>query len=128
MHRATARELVRYFVVSVIALAVDMGSLLLLAGFMHYLWAATFGFLLGALVSYGLAIRWAFRHRRLAASPRIEFLAYALIGVIGLGINNLVIYVAVESVALALWLAKIAAAAITFAFNFAARKWGLFRP
>ena len=88
--RRTAGELMRYFAVSVIALGVDMGSLLLASQFLHYLWAATIGFALGAVVSYLLAIRWAFRHRRLAAFPRAEFAAYAAVGVAGLGINNLV--------------------------------------
>lgn len=128
MKPSAPMELIRYFGVSLIALAVDMGCLLLLAQFVHYLWAATLGFLLGVLTSYVLAIRWAFLHRRLAVSPRIEFAAYAAIGVIGLGINNLVIFLAVDGAGLGLWLAKIAAAMITFTFNFGARKWGLFRP
>ncbi len=80
--RRTAGELMRYFAVSVIALGVDMGCLLLASQFLHYLWAATIGFVLGAVVSYLLAIRWAFRHRRLAAFPRAEFAAYAAVGAV----------------------------------------------
>ncbi len=121
-------ELMRYLAVSLVALAVDMAPLLLAARVMHYLWAATIGFVLGAVVSYWLAIHWAFRHRRLAAFPKTEFAAYAAIGVVGLGVNNLVIFVGVEYFVLALWLAKAGAAAVTFVFNFGARKWGLFRP
>lgn len=126
--RRTAGELIRYFAVSVIALGVDMGCLLLASQFVHYLWAATLGFVLGAVASYLLAIRWAFRHRRLAAFPRAEFAAYAAVGVAGLGINNLAIFVGVEYFAAGLLAAKICAAAITFVFNFGLRKWGLFRP
>ena len=126
--RRTETELMRYLAVSVLALAVDIAVLLLAAQVVHYLWAATIGFFLGAVTSYWLAIRWAFQHRRLAATPKTEFAAYAAIGVAGLGINNLVIFVGVEYFVLALWLAKAGAAAITFVFNFGARKWGLFRP
>lgn len=126
--RRTAGELMRYFAVSVIALGVDMGCLLLASQFVHYLWAATLGFVLGALASYLLAIRWAFRHRRFAGFPRTEFAAYAAVGVAGLGINNLAIFVGVEYFSAALWAAKAGAAAITFVFNFTLRKWGLFRP
>lgn len=121
-------ELVRYFAVSLVALLVDMGSLLLLAQFMHYLWAATFGFVLGATTSYLLSVRWVFRHRRLAAFPKTEFAAFAAVGVVGLGINNLAIYVAVEHAGLLLPAAKAVAAMLTFSFNFGLRKWGLFRP
>ena len=121
-------ELVRYFAVSLIALLVDMGCLLLLAQFTHYLWAATFGFLFGAATSYLLSVHWVFRHRRLAAFPKTEFAAFAAVGVVGLGLNNLAIYVAVEHAGLPLLAAKAAAAMLTFSFNFGLRKWGLFRP
>jgi len=121
-------ELVRYFAVSLVALLVDTGSLLLLAQFTHYLWAATLGFLLGAATSYLLSVRWVFRHRRLAAFPKTEFAAFAAVGAAGLGLNNLAIYVAVEHAGLPLLAAKAVAAMLTFSFNFGLRKWGLFRP
>lgn len=126
--RATIAELLRYLVVSGMALAVDMTCLLVAANFVHYIWAATLGFLLGAVTSYVLSVRWAFRHRRLAAFPKTEFAAFAGVGVAGLGLNNLVIYAAVEHAGLSLLAAKAVAAVITFSFNFGLRKWGLFRP
>lgn len=125
---ATAAELLRYFAVSAVALAVDTVTLLLAANFVHYLWAATFGFLLGALTSYLLSVRWVFRHRRLAAFPKTEFAAFAAVGVAGLGLNNMAIYAAVEYAGLGLLAAKAVAAVLTFSFNFGLRKWGLFRP
>lgn len=124
--RKLTAEFFRYFFVSVLALAVDMASLLLAAEYVHYLVAATLGFLLGATVSYSLAVRWVFDRRRLRSAPRAEFAVYALIGVIGLAINNLSIFFAVESFGSSLWLAKAIAAVTTFLFNFSARKWGLF--
>ncbi len=126
--RATLAELLRYAAVSGLALAVDATSLLLAANFVHYLWAATFGFVLGATTSYLLSVRWAFRHRRLAAFPKTEFAAFAAVGVVGLGLNNLAIYVAVDRAGLGLLAAKAVAAVLTFSFNFGLRKWGLFRP
>jgi putative flippase GtrA len=126
--RVTAAELLRYLAVSAIALAVDTAALLLAASFVHYLWAATLGFLLGAVTSYLLSVRWVFRHRRLAAFPKTEFAAFAAVGVAGLGLNNLAIYVAVEHAGLGLLAAKAVAAMLTFSFNFGLRKWGLFRP
>lgn len=124
----TAIELLRYLAVSGVALAVDTAGLLLAANFVHYLWAATFGFVLGATTSYLLSVRWVFRHRRLAAFPRTEFAAFAGVGVAGLGLNNLAIYAAVEHAGLGLLMAKAVAAMLTFSFNFGLRKWGLFRP
>lgn len=126
--RLAATEFLRYLAVSVVALAVDTAALLLAANFVHYLWAATLGFLLGAATSYLLSVRWVFRHRRLAAFPKTEFAAFAAVGVAGLGLNNLSIYVAVEHTGLGLLAAKAGAAVLTFSFNFGLRKWGLFRP
>jgi putative flippase GtrA len=125
--RADATELLRYFAVSLVALVVDTFALLLVANFVHYLWAATLGFLLGAVTSYLFSVRWVFRHRRLAAFPKTEFAAFAAVGVAGLGLNNLAIYGAVEHAGLGLLAAKAGAALLTFSFNFGLRKWGLFR-
>lgn len=126
--RGTTAELLRYATASAVALAVDMTILLFAANFVHYLWAATLGFFLGAVTSYLLSVRWVFRHRRLAAFPKTEFAAYALVGVVGLAINNLAIYAAVEEAGFSLLAAKAMAAVLTFSFNFGVRKWGLFRP
>lgn len=127
-HRESVAEFLRYLFVSVMALAVDMAGLLIAAQFMHYLWAATLGFVLGAITSYLLAVRWVFRHRRFEASPKAEFMAYTAVGIVGLGLNNASIYVSVEHFGLALPVAKVVAAGITFVFNFGLRKWRLFRP
>jgi putative flippase GtrA len=126
--RATAAELLRYLAASGAALAVDTAALLASANFVHYLWAATLGFLLGAVASYLLSVRWVFRHRRLAAFPKTEFAAFAAVGIAGLGLNNLAIYAAVEYAGFGLLAAKAVAAMLTFSFNFGLRKWGLFRP
>lgn len=124
--RVRQGEFPRYFAVSVIALAVDMATVLLAVHWVHYLWAATAGFIAGAATSYVLAVRWAFQHRRLRQHPRQEFLAYAVVGVAGLGLNNLVIFAAVAALATPLAMAKSAAACATFAFNYGVRKRVLF--
>lgn len=121
-------EIGRYFLASLLALAVDMGLLLLAARVMHYLWAATLGFAAGIAVSYLLATRWVFAHRRLASMPQVEFASYALIGLAGLVLNNLSIHAGVAYLELPLWLAKGFAAVVTFAFNFGVRRASLFRP
>jgi putative flippase GtrA len=121
------KEFFRYLAISVLALGMDMGVLLLTAKVMDYLVAATLGFVVGAVVSYVLATRWAFGHRRFAQRPRVEFAAYVIIGILGLAVNNLTIYVMVEQVNLSLAVAKLVAAMLTFAFNFLVRMQTLFR-
>ncbi len=123
----TLREGSRYLIASAIALAVDAGvyvALIRLGG-VHYLAAAPAGFALGIAVIYVLSTRWAFRKRRLA-SVRSEFLLFTLIGLAGLLVNQLVIYVCVDRLSISYEFAKLASAAIVFGFNFIGRKLVLF--
>jgi putative flippase GtrA len=122
-----ADEGFRYLVASAVALGIDMaalGGLVYLVG-MHYLLAAPLGFAAGLALIYLLSVRWVFAERRLA-DRRIEFAVFALIGLAGIAINELVIYVGVERFSLSPVQAKIPSAALVFCFNFASRKLLLF--
>lgn len=125
--RIAAGEGARYLVVSALALSVDFGAyvaLIRLAG-VHYLLAAPIGFVLGLAVSYTLSVGWVFRNRRLA-DPRMEFLIFAVLGIGGVALNQLIIYCGVESLGLSYEAAKIASASVVFCFNFVSRKLLLF--
>jgi putative flippase GtrA len=125
--RAAIGEGVRYFGASALALAIDLATysgLIRLAG-VHYLLAAPVGFALGLGLIYLLSVRWVFAERRLA-NPRLEFAVFALIGIAGMGINELVIYAGVDLFALGYEQAKLASAAVVFCFNFVSRKLLLF--
>ncbi|MCX7168289.1 MAG: GtrA family protein [Rhodocyclales bacterium] len=120
------REFGAYFLASLLALAIDLAVLLLLARVVHYLVAATAGFCTGAAVSYLLSTRLVFARRRLAHREGVEAILFTLIGVAGLALNNGVIFAMVEGVAAPLALAKLAAAVLTFLFNYLLRKRLLF--
>src|SRR5213078_4426891 len=122
-----AGETTRYVAAGVLALAADFGvyvALIRLGG-LHYLLAAPLGFAVGLAIIYGFSVRWVFRHRRLS-DARLEFALFAAIGIGGMALNELVIYAAVEAAGLSYELAKLAAAAIVFSFNFGLRKSLLF--
>jgi putative flippase GtrA len=121
-----AAEFGRYFAASALALAADVAVLLLAARVMHYLIAASLAFAVGAVISYLLATRWVFRRRRLAHRRHTEFAAYVVIGIVGLGINDLVIFLAAGVAGMPLLGAKIIAAGVTFFVNYLARKLSLF--
>lgn len=125
--RRIADEGIRYFAASAFAFALDLAALSGLSRFagVHYLLAAPVGFALGLALIYLLSVRWVFAERRVA-NPRVEFVLFGLIGLAGMGINELVIYAGVEQFALVPEQAKIASAALVFCFNFATRKLLLF--
>jgi putative flippase GtrA len=117
----------RYVTASAAALAVDFSvyaGLVRLAS-VDYLVAAPVGFALGLATVYLLSVRWVFGARRLA-DARLEFALFASIGLAGMALNQLVIYVGVEAWALSYESAKLASAAVVFCFNFALRKLLLF--
>ncbi|MEE8546219.1 MAG: GtrA family protein [Alphaproteobacteria bacterium] len=121
-------ELWRYFVVSCLALGVDYGLLIALIELLsvHYLISGAVSFLAGAVVAYLGSVLWVFSARRLSDRGQ-EVTLFILIGVGGLGINELVLWSLTDYVALHYSAAKLGAAGAGFVFNFVARKVILFR-
>ena len=121
-------DLWRYFAASLIALAVDLACLSASLRILNLslAWSASIGFVAGAVTAYLLSIRWVFRQRALARSPATEFLTFVAIGVAGLGLTQLVLWVGVTELGLMPELVKLSAAGVTFAFNYIARKSLLF--
>ena len=121
-------ELWRYFVVSCLALGVDYGLLVWLteAYQVHYLVSGAAGFVAGAVVAYLGSVCWVFSARRLSDRGQ-EVTLFVLIGVGGLGLNELVLWSLTDYVALHYSASKLAAAGAGFVFNFVARKVILFR-
>lgn len=119
-------EFIRYFVVSVMALAVDFGLLILFSQSVSYLIAASIAFCAGAVVNYALSVRFVFGLRRLKEQPKIEAAVFIAIGVIGLGANDFAMFVAVSLFSLSVAPAKLVAAGFSFVLNFIVRKLFLF--
>lgn len=121
-------ELVRYTAVSVVALAVDVGTLYGCTSLlqMHYLASAAVGFTLGLLTNYLLCVHLVFARRRLANRWR-EFQIFATIGVAGLLLNEMFMWTFVEWFGIHYLFSKLGSAALVFVWNFGLRKLALFR-
>jgi putative flippase GtrA len=123
---AIAREWAKYLAASVAALAVDYTLLVLLTELvgLHYLVSAAIGFSAGLIVTYVLSVTVIFKQRRFGRT--LELGGFVVIGLLGLGLNELLLKGMVEGLGLHYALAKIPAAGISFLFNFAARRLILF--
>jgi putative flippase GtrA len=121
-------DLARYFAASLVALAIDVAILSLCLRQLHFGLAlsASIGFVAGAIVAYVLSIRWVFRRRAYRDVPALEFLTFIGIGVAGLGVTQLVLWLGVTQFRLLPELVKVGAAGLTFAFNYIVRKSLLF--
>jgi putative flippase GtrA len=120
-------QFIRYTFVGGIAFAVDFATLYALTHFcgLHYLYSAAAGFVVGLTVNYILSILWVFPRRSLQ-NKWLEFVLFATIGVVGLGINEVVMWFVTEKIGLHYTISKINAAVLTYLWNFIARKLALF--
>ena len=121
-------QLLRYAVVGGISFVVDYGSLWLLtekAG-VPYLWSAAIAFVLGLICNYLLSTAWVFGESRIKNAWG-EFLAFAVIGVVGLGLNELIMYGCTDGLGFHYMLSKIVSTAIVFFWNFLARRFLVFK-
>ena len=119
----TAIQFMRYGVVGGVAFAADFGSLFLLtSGFgLYYLISAAIAFLLGLTVNYFLSVSWVFDSRALA-NKKAEFAVFAIIGVVGLGFNELFIWYFTEHAHFHYLASKAISTVLVFLWNFVARK------
>jgi len=122
------REAVLYFLVSIMALGFDMGVFSFALRVLHASWslAATAGFLAGVGLAYLLSVRWVFRARTYRRQQRMEAISFVAIGVIGLLITQLILWLTIEKMDWNPELSRLGAAGVTFVFNFTVRKLILF--
>ena len=126
--RKNRAEFGRYLVAGGSAFLVDLVLLTLLVevGGVNYLLANIVGCCAGFATAYTLSIRWVFRYRKYS-DLRPEFVIFVLIGLVGIGHNELTMYLVVAGFGLSYVLAKVLATGVTFLFNFVLRKLLLFR-
>lgn len=122
-----ALQVPRALVVSVFALAIDLG---LYAAFLYVgmpaLMAALIGYLAGGVLQYVLCSLWVFSTT--LKNDALGFVAFTVLSLVGLAITELVIAVLHGWMDIHPYPAKIAAVGLAFAWNFLSRKYLLFRP
>ena len=121
-------QLIRYCFVGGSAFMVDAGGLYVLTEYagIYYLLSATISFIAGLVVNYLLSTSWIFRKSKLV-NRWTEFVIYSAIGVVGLGMNALFLYVFTDCLHIYYMLSKIITAAMVMLWNFFARKIILFK-
>ncbi|HPB90262.1 MAG TPA: GtrA family protein [Rugosibacter sp.] len=123
------RQFIRYLYVGGLSFLVDFACLYYLTEHigMHYLISATLAFSLGLTTSYLLCLAWVFDFRRMPNRWH-EFMVFSAIGLFGLVLNNLLLWLLTEYAGLYYLVSKIIATAAILFFNFSLRRWLLFSP
>ena len=111
-----------------LATIVDFGFLYFFTEFVniYYLTSAALAFILGLTTNYILSIVWVFNRRKFT-KKWLEFVIFAIIGIAGLILNELIIWFFTEYVHFHYLLSKAVSTIVVFSWNFLARKFILFR-
>lgn len=121
-------EFYRYVLVGGFSTVCDASTLFSLTHFagVHYLVSAPIGFCVGTFVNYFLSGSWVFERRTLS-SRSAELTIFTLIGVVGLILNELILWFFQSRLGIYYLIAKGVSAAVVLAWNFGARKVALYR-
>lgn len=124
-------QFVRYLFTGGIAFVLDFGlfALCLYIFELHYLLANFVGLVVGLIVNYYISVAWVFSacKRSLENKKAVEFGIFAIVGIIGVGINQLCMFLMIGCLEYQEMLSKMAAAVIVLLWNFGARKLLLFK-
>jgi putative flippase GtrA len=118
----------RYVFVGGAAFTADASALFILKMLgLNYLVAAAFSFVVGLIVNYLLSKSIVFIQDSKYTGHWGEFLVYGLIGLAGLALTELFMFLFTDFIGLYFMLSKLIAAALVLIWNFAARKLILYR-
>lgn len=122
-----SRQFIKFGLVGFLSFIIDAGFYLLFtrAFGLFYLSAKIISFILAVTNSYFFNRLWTFRSKNLA--KKTEYFKFLLVSVIGLGLNSLIMYLAVDKIELSDILALIISTSITMFWNFSANKFWTFK-
>ncbi len=130
------QQIIRFGFVGILSFFVDFGVYNVLCNLLgvHYLVAGGVGFVVSVIVNYLLSMKFVFEGRDDISKTR-EFITFVFLSVIGLGGNELVLFISIDGIYyhwtwLSSWLAigwanaiaKLGATAIVMIYNFITRK------
>ena len=119
----TLIQLLGYAFVGGLAFAVDFVSLYVLTDWLgvYYLRSAALAFLLGLTTNYLLSVFWVFQ-KRTFQNRLVEYLIFGVLGVLGLALNQGLMYFLTEDVRCHYLFSKVVATGLVFVWNFGNRK------
>lgn len=124
----TLIQFIRYCFVGGVAFIVDwLVMIVLTETLLHYLVAVAVGFVAGLVTNYTLSKKMVFKKDSDKCGKVGEFAVYAIIGVMGLGLTELLMYLFTDKLEVHYIISKIIVAAIVLVWNFFARKLILYK-
>lgn len=116
-------QFVKFGIVGVIAFVIDYGVMIFLTEVfgVPYLISTTISFVVSVIFNYFASMRFVFK-RKDDMSRRREFIIFIVLSVCGLGINDLLMWLMVDSLYIDYRLSKIVVTVVVAVWNFVTRK------
>lgn len=116
-------QFMKFGIVGVIAFVIDYGVMIFLTEVFDvpYLISTTVSFVVSVIFNYFASMRFVFK-RKDDMSRRREFIIFIVLSVCGLGINDLLMWLMVDSLYIDYRLSKIVVTVVVAVWNFVTRK------
>lgn len=119
---AQLREIARFLVVGGFCFLIDYGLLYVFTeyGGIPYLWSSALSFSVSVVVNYFLCVHFVFAGAKQQSAAKAAL--FFLTGVMGLGINQIVMWALVDGAGIYYMLAKLVSTAVVTIWNFITKK------
>lgn len=116
-------QLIKFGFVGGSAFVIDYGVMILLTEVfgINYLVSSGISFTISVIYNYVLSVKWVFDVGE-NRNKKQEFAVFIVLSIIGLGLNQFLMWLTVEKIGIFYMLAKIIATAIVMVYNFITRK------
>ena len=122
LRRKLFKQLFRFGIVGGLAFLIDSGVLFVLTEYfnVYYLISSVISFIVSLIFNYILSILWVFDVKKKQTIKEIGL--FVILSVIGLGINQVVMYVGADILHIYYMICKIVSTFIVMVYNFITRK------
>ena len=116
-------QLMKFGIVGVICFGIDYGLMIFLTEFcgISYLISSGISFSVSVMVNYTLSLKFVFETDK-DKNKIVEFLIFIILSVVGLGINQVLMWVCVDKLHVYYMISKIGVTGVVMVYNFITRK------